>query len=344
MAYTEGLKREKERIEDKLQIGSGLLYLTREACMANGPTVLETLEIVRETFKAHGHKAYEMPAKIGIHPHEDVFFHAMPAYVPGQMACGCKWIGCYPRNPKDYNLVQTSSVLILNEIMTGFPMAIMDGTWITAMRTPAVTSVAAEMLHPDAKTFGMFGCGVQGVQHVRFIVHTLKHLERIYIYDIQEERMDALIAQVAGDVQVELVKAKSPNEIVDHCEVMCSATLITKDNLAVVKKDWIRPGQTIFPCDLNTFWEASIQREADKYIVDSREEHELFAGVGYFPEGMPEIFCETGEVVAGLKVGRENPEQVIVCSNIGMSVFDVAVAKVIFDKALENHAGQRLSL
>lgn len=345
MNLDERLKAEKEKIETKVKIGSEILYLTKEQCIETGPDIDQTLDIVERTLIAHGNKEYEMPAKIGIHPYADVFYHAMPAYVPGQMACGEKWIECYPRNPKEYNLPQTSGLMILNEVLTGFPMAIMDGGWLTAMRTPAVTAIAAAALHPDATTFGMFGCGVQGVGHVRFIVKKLKNLKKIYVYDVRPEMMDKLEEQVKDDIgNVELVKASSALEVAANCEVMSSATIITKDNFAVVKEEWLHKGQTILPCDLNTFWEASIQRNADKYIVDSREEHELFDGMGYFPEGLPKIYCETGEVIAGIKQGRENADELIVCSNIGMSVCDVAMAKAIFDAAMAKDVGTVMKL
>ena len=93
MAYTPELLAEKKRIEQHVKIGSEALYLTKAECMENGPTVEDTIAAVRKTFIAHGKKEYEMPAKIGVHPHDDVFYHAMPAYVPGQMAMGCKWTG-----------------------------------------------------------------------------------------------------------------------------------------------------------------------------------------------------------------------------------------------------------
>ncbi len=345
MATKEVLDQEKKRIEQKIKIGKEILYLTQEECKQVGPTDDETLKIVEETLIAHGKKEYEMPAKIGIHPHADVFFHAMPAYVPGQLACGIKWIECFPRNPREYNLVQTSGLMIMNEIQTGFPMAILDGCWLTAMRTPAVTAIAAAKLHPDAETFGMFGCGVQGQGHVRFIVKTLKKLKKIYVYDIHPEMMDVLENAVKDHLHgVELVKASSPEEVMANCEVLSSATLITKDNFAVVKEEWVRKGQTILPCDLNTFWEASIQRNADKYFVDSIDEHELFDGMGYFPDGLPKICGQTGEIVAGLIKGRESKEETIVCSNIGMSVLDVAMAKAIMDKALEKGVGKILEI
>ena len=335
------LEQEKSRIGTKLKIGEEFLYLTRAECIKAGPTVDETLALVNQTLIAHGKGEYEMPAKIGVHPHQEVFYHAMPAYVPGLKACGMKWIGCYPQNPVKYGLPQTSSLLTLNEIMTGYPMSVMDGAWITAMRTPAVTVIAAAALHPDAETFGMFGCGVQGIEHARFVVKTLKKLKKIYIYDTRPQAMDDLIARVKGDVDVEIIKAE-PKVIAQNCEVMSSATVILLEPLAVVKDEWISRGQTILPCDLNTFWDPKTQKRADKYIVDSSEEHELFAGMGYFPDGMPKITCQTGEVIAGIAKGRESSDELIVCSNIGMSVFDVALAQFIFNKALDMGLGVRL--
>jgi len=222
-------------------------------------------------------------------------------------------------------------------------MAIMDCAWITAMRTPAVTVLAAAKLHPDAETFGMFGCGVQGIEHVNFVVHTLKKLKKIYIYDINEAAMDNLIKVCQPNIDIPIVKG-TPEEIAKNCEVMSSATIIIKESLGVVKDEWISPGQTILPCDLNTFWDPQTQRRADKYIVDSIDEHKLFAGVGYFPDGLPKIYCETGEVLAGLVPGREKKEELIVCSNIGMAVCDVVVAREIFNRALERGVGNKLPL
>lgn len=112
----------------------------------------------------------------------------------------------------------------------------------------------------------------------------------------------------------------------------------------MVKDEWLSPGQTILPADLNTFWDPITQRRADKYIVDSKEEHQLFAGMGYFPDGLPKVCCETGEVLAGVAKGRESKDELIVCSNIGMSVCDVVVAREIFNRALDKGVGIKLPL
>lgn len=304
----------------------------------------ETLELVRQALVAHGRKEYEMPAKIGIHPYSDVFFHAMPAYVPGNLACGIKWIECYPRNPAQYQLPQTTGLLILNDIATGVPIAVMDSAWLTAMRTPAVTALAAGALHPYAKTFGMFGCGVQGIGHVRYIIKTLKSLEKIYIYDINDKNMDHLIESVQEEAGIPIIKATGPEEVVKSCDVISSATIILLEPMSVVKKEWVRKGQTILPCDLNTFWAPEICKTADKYIVDSIDEHRLFEDMGYFPDGLAEITCETGEILAGLQPGRTSADELIVCSNIGISVNDVIMGKAIFDKAIEKGIGRKIPL
>ncbi len=339
-------EQDREYIAQHLDLGKEALYLTKNECENIGLSREEILDIIEDTLIEHGHQNYEMPAKVGVHPWPEVFFHAMPAYVPKMKACGCKWIECYPNNPKKYDLPQTTGLFVLNDVLSGVPMAIMDSTWITAMRTPAVTVIAAAALHPDAKTFGMYGCGVQGIEHVRFVVKTLKNLDKIYIYDIVESRMDDLIKLVQPEIDAEIIKADNAQVVAENCEVLSSATIILKEPLTAVKDDWISNGQTILPCDMNTYFDLKTQYRADKYIVDSHDEHEYFAQNGYFPKdkGLPKVYAQTGEIVAGLKKGRESAEELIVCSNIGMSVCDVTIAKAIFDIAINNKIGKMLPL
>ena len=174
----------------------------------------------------------------------------------------------------------------------------------------------------------------------------MKNLKKIYVYDVVEAMADKLIEEIQPEIDVEIVKASSPQEIAEKCEVMSSATIILREPLAVVKDEWISPGQTIIPCDMNTFFDLKTQYRADKYIVDSIDEHELFAQMGYFPadKGLPAVYAQTGEILAGLKEGRTSKDELIVCSNIGMSVCDVTVARAIFDKAIEKGIGTKLAL
>jgi ornithine cyclodeaminase/alanine dehydrogenase-like protein (mu-crystallin family) len=335
---------DRQKILEKLDIGKEMLYLTRQEVTEVDLSIKEILELSQAALIAHGHKNYEMPAKIGVHPYKEVFFHAMPAFVPSNNALGMKWIECYPSNPQNYSLPQTTGLLIMNDILTGCPVALMDATWITAMRTPAVTSLAAGALHPDATTFGMYGCGVQGIEHCRFIGHTLKKLEKIYVYDINPQAADYLIETVQDQVEIEIIRGKSPEAIAKSCEVLSSATVILLEPLAAVKDEWISAGQTILPCDLNTYFDPATLRRADKYFVDSIDEHKLFASMGYFPGGLPAISGETGEILAGTNCGRESSDELIVCSNIGMAVCDVVVGKEVLMESLKKGLGRKLPL
>ncbi len=338
------MEQDRRWLSGKIDIGKEVWYMTQDEVVSTGLSEEDILALTKEALVAHGTKKYEMPAKIGVHPHPEVFFHAMPAYVPAKLALGMKWIECFPNNPGKFGLPQTTGLLILNDLLSGCPIAVMDCAWITAMRTPAVTVLAAAALHPGAETFGMFGCGVQGIEHVKYVVHTLKNLKKIYIYDVKEENMDRLVAAVKPEIAAKIVKGKGFEEVTRSCEVLSSATFIVKKPYAFVKDAWVSKGQTILPCDLNTFWDPVTSMRADKYIVDSLEEHELFDRAGYFPDGLPEIAFETGEMLAGRRKGRDSADELIVCSNIGMSVCDVVVAREVFNRALEKGIGRKLPL
>lgn len=324
--------------------GTNLRYLSRRDVERLGISRQTVLDKVRQSLVEHGRKRTEMPAKIGVHPYEDVFFHAMPAYIPEMQVVGAKWIECYPRNPREFDLPQTTGVLCLNDVETGVPLSIMDCTWLTAARTPAVTVLMAKELHPGARSFGMFGAGVQGREHVRYAAEYLDSLDEIVVFDRFPEVAQRLVDELQPDTDVKLRVGTSIEQTVKECEVLSSATLVVREPLALAKSEWVSAGQTIVPCDLNTFWDPEIALRADRYITDSTEEHDLFVEMGYYPDGSPEIAAESGEVLAGLKPGRTSASQLIVNSNIGMAVCDMAVASAIHEAAEASEAGVILEL
>ena len=324
--------------------GQNLLYLSKGDVIGLGLSRQTILDRVLQALVEHGHKRYEMPAKIGVHPYEDVFFHAMPAYLPSMKLVGMKWIECYPRNPTEFALPQTTGLLCLNDVETGVPICLMDSAWLTAMRTPAVTVLMAKHLQPDARRFGMFGAGVQGREHVLFAAQHLDGLEEILVYDRLPEVARRMVEEIQPGVDVPIRVGESVEQVVKECEVLSSATIVLREPQSVAKDEWVSAGQTILPCDLNTFWAPEISRRADAYIVDSTEEHDLYVEMGYYPGGSPRITAETGEVLAGLAPGRTSTDELIVNSNIGMAVVDIAVAAAIHEAAVEAGTGVLLDL
>ncbi|MCP5117625.1 MAG: hypothetical protein GY953_42925, partial [bacterium] len=122
-----------------------ILYLSRGDVEAVGLPMTEIIEALETMFREKGEGRVEMPPKPGIHPREDAFIHAMPAYIPALESAGIKWVSGYPRNPEQ-GLPYITGLLILNDPATGIPLAVMDATWITAKRTGAATAVAAKHL------------------------------------------------------------------------------------------------------------------------------------------------------------------------------------------------------
>lgn len=122
----------------------------------------DALMVVEEAFKAQGAGKTQMPAKIYIKLHQyNGDLRAMPAFIETSRACGMKWVSVYPDN-RQKGLPTTIATIILNDARTGFPLAIMDGTYITKMRTGAAGGIAAKYLaRKDSKIAALVGCGAQ---------------------------------------------------------------------------------------------------------------------------------------------------------------------------------------
>ncbi len=329
----------------KPERGKQILYLTYDDVVRVGLSPSEILQLVRMALTEHGHKRCEMPAKIGIHPVKDSLMHAMPAWVSGAQACGIKWAECFPDNYK-YKLPQTSGLMIINCPETGWPLCVLDAIWVTAKRTPAVTALACESLaRKDARVAGIIGAGVQGREHVLALAQVLPELKTIKITD----RFEKVTKQLIHDLQptlshIELIACETIEEVVRGSLVVVSATAILAKPNPQVRDEWVEPGAFIAPIDFDSLWEWKTFNRADKFLVDSLDEMKYFMTVGYLPNGLPPLHGEIGEVIAGLKRGRERDDELIINMNIGMAVEDVVVGKDIFHRACEKDIGCLLPL
>jgi ornithine cyclodeaminase/alanine dehydrogenase len=319
-----------------------LLYLTQEEVVALGVSDRDVIDLVRASLEEHGRKRCEMPAKIGLHPLPDTLMHAMPAYVPGERACGLKWVACFPQNAAR-GLSQTSGLMMLNDPDTGWPVAVMDAIWITARRTPAVSALAAERLAPpDARVLAIIGCGVQGRAHLEMLPLVLPALTEIRLFDERRRVAQELAAESDGSLDV--VASETVEAAVRGAQVVVTATAILFEPRPIVRHAWVEPNALILPVDFDSAWEWQTLSAADKFVVDSIEEMEYFRSIGYLPNGLPPIHAEIGEIVAGVRPGRERDDELIVDMNIGMGVEDVVLARHLYERARAEGAGRLLPL
>ena len=181
-----------------------LLYLSHADVQAIGPTLAEIIRALETMFREKGEGRVEMPPKIGVHTLPDAFIHAMPAYIAAQRAVGMKWVSGYPENSKR-GLPYIAGLLILNDVETGMPLAVMDCTWITAQRTGAATAVAAKYLaRKESETVGILGCGVQGRSNVEAL-KVLFPIRKVRAYDVHPERSAEYAQEMGSALGIEVV-------------------------------------------------------------------------------------------------------------------------------------------
>ena len=318
------------------------LYLSQEDILTLNIPISKVIELVEEGLKEHGLGYVENPPKPGIHSKSDSFIHAMPAYYERLKIGGLKWVSGYPTNRRQ-GLPQIAGLMIVNDMETGMPLAVMDCRWITAVRTAAVSAVTAKYCAlPGATSMGVVGCGVQGSMNLMAFKEILPALEKIRIFDINMDAMKRYKAKYEKELGLDIIICDSVESAVDDMDLILTATQRLKE--PIVKNEWFKPGCLGLGLEASRAWYGDAILGADKFITDSWDQTVHFYEQGAFPDGLPKLFAELGEIVAKKKAGRENSEERILAINIGLALEDVIVANHIYEKVKDNPDVTRLTL
>jgi ornithine cyclodeaminase/alanine dehydrogenase-like protein (mu-crystallin family) len=302
----------------------------------------EIIDALLVAFREHGNGKVEMPPKPGIHTQPDAFIHAMPAYIPALKSAGMKWVSGYPEN-FNRGLPYITGLLILNDAETGIPLAVMDCTWITAMRTGAATAVAAKYLaRPESESVGILGCGVQGRSNLEAL-KVLFPIKRVVAYDTLPEQTERFAQFVRERFAIDVVKAKQPREAVDGLDMIVTAGPILHKPHATIQAGWLKPGAFASLVDFDSYWAGAAMRETSKFCTDDVPQLEHYRSIGYFQD-IPQIYASVGELVAGKKRGRENAQEKTMTCNLGLALDDMATAPIVYKRAVERKIGTWLEL
>ncbi len=325
-----------------LRLGQQLLYLSSANVAAAGPGMAEIITALERMFREKGEARVEMPPKIGIHTMPDAFLHAMPAAIPSHKAAGMKWVGGYPDNGQR-GLPYITGLLILNDFETGVPIAVMDCTWITAQRTGAATAVAAKHLaRPESESAGILGCGVQGRSNLEAL-KVLFPLKKVYAYDKNAGRAAGYARKMSALLEIEVVPVGDPKQAVVRSDIVVTAGPILRSPHATIQRGWLSEGAFASLVDFDSYWHPSALHEADKFCTDDVPQLHHYRDLGYFQD-IPAIHADLGELVTGRKAGREKAEERTMACNLGLALDDMAVAPLIYERALKNGIGTWLQL
>ena len=319
-----------------------LLYLSRADVEAVGLDLPAMIGLLERAFREKGHGRVEMPPKPGIHTRPDSFLHAMPAFIPALESAGIKWVGGYPDNYRR-GLPYITGLLVLNDVETGVPYAVMDCAWITAYRTAAASALSAHYLaRPDSRRLGILACGVQGRTHVEALA-TMFPLARVFAYDIRREAQDRFVSEVAERFGLDVVGVEEPRHAVVNSDIVVTSGPILKRPTPTIGPGWLQPGSFATAVDFDSYWTAEALAEFDRVTTDDHAQFRYYKAAGYFAR-TPEPDADLGELVAGLKPGRERAEERTLAVNLGLALDDVAVAPEIFRRACEKGLGTWLPL
>jgi ornithine cyclodeaminase/alanine dehydrogenase len=319
-----------------------LIYLSHVDIVSLNMSMGEAITIVENVLREHGRGHFENPPKPGIHPQQDAFIHAMPGYLPRQKAAGLKWVSGFPGNYR-YKLPSIMGLMILNDVKTGQPTAVMDCSWITQIRTGAVSAVATKYLaRKAAKTIGIVGAGVQGRANALALSEILPSLRQIKVFDVNADILKGYISDIRQKLSMDIEAANSAKDAIEGADIIVTAT--GKLSRPIFKKAWVKKGALILPVHTRG-WEKDTLQRVDKFVVDHWEQFRLAQQRegGYYKK-LPELYAELGEIVCGKKPGRQNEEERIMDHNYGMAIHDVAMAQELLLRANKKRIGIVLPL
>ena len=322
-------------------------YLSARDVDATGLDMKLAIDCVEQVLGMHQCGEVNMPSKVVLDMDERKHgrINAMPAYLGGKIhICGIKWIAGFPNNPGRHGLPRANSLLILNDADTGMPLAIMDATRISSLRTGAVTGVGARYLaRQDSAVLALIGAGVQSYAQLEALRIILPGISEVRVYDIRREAAEAF-AQKCSDrwEGLSVLAATTPEEAIRGADCVVTATVADEP---IVKAAWLEQG--VFCAHVGSYQEEeeAVILEADKVVVDIWEEvlHRKTPLLAQMFEAgkisTDRIYADIGQIINGDKPGRQSDQERIFFSPLGLGSEDVAVAAAVYHRAAQKNLG-----
>lgn len=299
----------------------------------------DAIEAVEEAFGKLAQGLVQMPERT-IMAVGDGYILQMPCYIEGLGIATTKIVSTYPENPRR-GLPTTPAWIVVNDAETGMVEAVLEATYLTALRTGAVTAVAARYLAPkESSVAAVIGCGFQG-RFQAWALTEVFHLQTLWAYDISRERLRRFVEEMGERLDVEILEAESAAQAVGEADIIVTATTSKEP---VIRRSWI--GEEAHISAIGSF--QPDHRELDtetvkeaKLVVDSRKAALREAGDILIPmrEGAiteDHIYAELGELVLGLKPGRVEGDGLTIFKSVGLAIQDSAVASLALKRWREH--------
>ena len=306
----------------------------------------DVLEAVDATFKALGRGEIFHPVKepMWMGKENANMLIAMPAHLKDKKIVGMKWVNMFTYQqegiPSSYG-----NLLILSHEENGQPYAIIEATSITTMRTAGGHGVVAAqyLAKKSSKVLAVVGCGAEGMAGIRSFLYAFPGLEELRLCDKNPEALERVKQEFGGKIKITV--GKDARDAVEPADIVL---LVTTARKPLVMYEWLKKG--CFVSGLYSFndLDPECSRKADKWYLGSRDTdyHQIIKApnLAQYTLSMDEVTGDLGEVAAGKCPGRENDDEIIVYTHMGMGALDVAVGDIIYRRAKEQNIGTVIDL
>jgi ornithine cyclodeaminase/alanine dehydrogenase-like protein (mu-crystallin family) len=306
----------------RLRYGSGMLFLSRADVERCGLSLADCIDACEEALRAKAAGLCEMPPKLGVSPRPGAILHAMPARLPDVV--GMKWISVFPD--------RLSALIVLNDLDSGAPIAIVEATYLTALRTAAATAIAARRLaRSDAETLAVIGPGLEGRMHLAALKLVLPRLRRCRAWAPSRTTAERYANEMSREHGLEVEAADSADAACRDADVVATCAPWPPRSAPSLGPRSFAKGAFVCTIDYDASLTAAAAASFDRRFTDDVAQMKLARRKGSFGE-WPDDFAELHSAT------RTDRDQTILCANLGLAIFDLAVASA----ALKNARGRGL--
>ena len=309
----------------------------------------EGVEVMKRAFKQFYMGKATVPARIHIDvPEHNGTTLFMPGYLNEDKNITVKIVSVFADNPEK-NLPAINAIVLVIDAETGIAHAILEGTYLTAIRTGATAGAATDFLaREDASSAAIFGAGPQGCAQLEAMC-AVRPIRQAWIFDINRQAAQAFAADMTQRTAVSIQVGRNPMEAVANADIICTAT---NSIHPVFDNRDIRPGTHInavgvYKPHIQELPADTVKRA--KIVVDSRqacmeEAGDLLVPIKQGIIAQEHIYAELGEIAAGVKPGRTSEEEITLFKSVGIAVQDAAAASAVLTQAESLNLGSRIEL
>jgi len=307
----------------------------------------DSIKVVEKAFREYGLGRGHMPTKVYLDlPEYAGDFRAMPAYLERFKVSSLKWVNSHSQNKK-FNLPAVMATIILSDPRNGFPLAVMDGTYATNLRTGAAGAVAAKYLAPkNSQVVSMVGCGAQAKTQLIALRQSFT-IKEVRVWGHESGCVKAFMKAMKCAGQ-ELIAASTIEECVRGSDIIVTTTPSRKP---IVKLSWLNPKVHINAIGADAAGkqelESNILKEAKVVIDDwtqATHSGEINVPLKKKIISRYNIYGELGQIIAGKKKGRIIKDRLTVFDSTGLAIQDTAMAHLIYKSAIKNKVGKWIQM